>query len=48
MLFFSDLPDPLNYIAGTKDGAASIMIGACANISIKEKHIVNVQDQIVW
>lgn len=37
MLFKGDLPDPLNHFAGSHDGVKSIMIGICANKSIKAK-----------
>ena len=44
MLFVGDLPDPLGYQAGTADGANSILIGAAANLSIKEKRIVSINE----
>jgi len=37
MIFRGNMPDPLNHFAGALDGAKSIMIGICANKSIKEK-----------
>lgn len=37
MLFKGDLPDPLNHFAGSEDGVKSVMIGICANRSIREK-----------
>jgi predicted dehydrogenase len=37
MIFRGDLPDPLGHMAGTYDGVNSVMIGICANKSIKEK-----------
>lgn len=36
MLFKGDLPDPLGQFAGSWEGVNSIMIGICANKSIKE------------
>lgn len=44
MLFARDLPDPFGHMAGSRAGANSLMIGACANISIKEKRLVNIQE----
>ncbi len=41
MLFLANQPDPLGHSAGTRDGANSIMVGAAANISIREKRVVN-------
>lgn len=37
MIFRGNIPDPLGHFAGSYDGAKSIMIGICANKSIKEK-----------
>lgn len=45
-IFVGDLPDPLGLCAGTRDGAASIIIGAAANISIKEKRIVDIAELV--
>ncbi len=42
MLFLKDVPDPLGHAAGTKAGAESIMVGAAANVSIKEGRIVDI------
>jgi len=44
MLFCNDMPDPLGLLAGSYDGAKSIMIGICANKSIKENRPVFVKD----
>jgi len=44
MLFMSGLPDPLGRCAGSYDGAKSLMIGVCANKSIKEKQPCFVKD----
>jgi len=41
-VFVGDLPDPLGLCAGTKDGAYSIIVGAAANISIKEHRPVEI------
>lgn len=46
MLFKGDLPDPYNHFAGSYEGAKSIMIGICANKSIKEKASIFVKDFI--
>jgi len=43
-IFIGDLPDPLGLCAGTKDGAYSIIVGAAANISIKEKRPVDIAE----
>ncbi|MDR1440546.1 MAG: Gfo/Idh/MocA family oxidoreductase [Clostridiales bacterium] len=40
MLFGGAADDPLGYAAGTRAGANSILIGAAANISIRESRIV--------
>lgn len=44
MIFRGNLPDPLNHFAGSYDGVKSIMIGICANKSIKEKKMFCVKD----
>lgn len=44
MLFKGDVPDPLNHFAGSNDGAKSIMIGICANKSIKDKKPYFIKD----
>ncbi|NMA09064.1 MAG: gfo/Idh/MocA family oxidoreductase, partial [Clostridiales bacterium] len=36
--------DPLGHAAGSTDGAYSILVGAAANISIKEGRIVSIED----
>ncbi|MBO4733791.1 MAG: Gfo/Idh/MocA family oxidoreductase [Clostridia bacterium] len=43
-VFVGDLPDPLGLCAGTRDGAYSIIVGAAANISIKERRPVEISD----
>ncbi len=43
-VFVGDQPDPRGYVAGTRDGAYSIIIGAAANISIKERKPVLISD----
>lgn len=43
-VFVGDKPDPLGHCAGTFDGAYSIITGAAANISIKEKRPVRVDE----
>lgn len=43
-VFIGDLPDPLGLCAGTRDGAYSIIVGAAANISIKEKRPVDIAE----
>ena len=42
MLFLDNQPDPLGHAAGTKAGAESIMIGAAANVSIREGRTVDI------
>jgi len=46
MIFRGNLPDPLNHCAGSWDGTKSIMIGVCANKSIKEKKMFRIKDLI--
>lgn len=44
MLFKGDLPDPLNHFAGSYDGVKSIMIGICANKSIRDNKSYRIKD----
>lgn len=44
MLFVGGVPDSLGHLAGTEDGAASVLVGAAANVSIKEKRTVNIRE----
>ncbi len=44
MLFLEDIPDPLGHAAGTKAGTESVMIGASANVSIREGRIVDIRE----
>jgi predicted dehydrogenase len=44
MIFTDDVPDPLGQKAGSRAGAMSLMIGAAANVSIKEKRLVTIRD----
>lgn len=44
MMFKGGMEDPLGYVAGTKDGANSIIIGAAANLSIKEHRVIDIDD----
>jgi len=44
MLFLDNVPDPLHHAAGSIDGAYSIIIGAAANISIREGIVVDVEE----
>ncbi|MEA4889559.1 MAG: Gfo/Idh/MocA family oxidoreductase [Clostridiaceae bacterium] len=46
MLFRNDIPDTLHQAAGSRDGAMSVMIGSCANISIREGVPVRVADLV--
>ena len=48
MVFAGDLPDPLGYMADATDGAKSIMIGICANMSIKEKRNIVLKEILNW
>lgn len=43
-VFVGDKPDPLGHCAGSHDGAYSIIVGAAANISIKEKRPVSISE----
>lgn len=43
MLFLENIPDPLGHGAGSEDGAYSILIGAAANLSIREERMVDIQ-----
>ncbi|MEA4889806.1 MAG: Gfo/Idh/MocA family oxidoreductase [Clostridiaceae bacterium] len=43
MLFLEHVPDPLGHGAGSEDGAYSILIGAAANLSIREERIVDIE-----
>lgn len=45
-LFVGDCSDPLGHRAGSNAGAASIIIGAAANIAIKEKRLVNISELV--
>jgi len=40
------MPDPLNHFAGSWDGVKSIMIGICANKSIKEKKMYTLKELV--
>ncbi len=44
MIFIGDLPDPLGHAAGSMDGAYSILVGAAANVSIRENRIVSIEE----
>ncbi|MBE7040326.1 MAG: Gfo/Idh/MocA family oxidoreductase [Ruminococcaceae bacterium] len=46
MLFKGDVPDTLGRVASSIDGAESLLIGACANESIKTGKIVNLAEII--
>ncbi len=43
-IFLGAEPDPLGHAAGSKDGAYSILVGAAANLSIKEGRVVSIED----
>lgn len=45
-VFVGGQPDPMGHQAGTSDGTASVIVGAAANISIKESRLVKVSDLI--
>jgi predicted dehydrogenase len=47
MLFEQRGADPLRQMAGSREGAMSLLIGASANISIAEKRRVDVKDQLI-
>jgi len=44
MLFNDNIPDPLNHMASVIDGVNSIMIGVCANKSIKNRKIYTIKE----
>ncbi len=44
MIFVGGVEDPLGLCAGTRDGAHSIIIGAAANLSIKEHRVVDIRE----
>lgn len=44
MIFRGHIDDPLNHFAGSDDGVKSIMIGICANKSIKEKRMFSLEE----
>lgn len=46
MLFRGDLPDPLGQLAGSRDGAMSVLIGVAANKSIREHRPVTVEELV--
>ena len=43
-IFLAPEPDPLGHAAGSADGAYSIIVGAAANLSIKEGRVVDVEE----
>ncbi len=46
MLFLDPQPDPLGHGANSLAGAHSVLIGAAANLSIREKRMVSI-DQLL-
>ena len=44
MLFRDNVPDPMGHSAGSLAGANSIMVGAAANVSIKEGRVVDIAE----
>ncbi len=44
MLFVGDKEDSLERMAGSFEGAKSLLIGACANVSIAQKRVVSIED----
>lgn len=46
MLFVGDLEDPLGCQASSMDGALSLLIGASANLSIKQKKPISIREQL--
>lgn len=45
-IFIGDREDVLGHKAGTRDGAFSILVGASANVSIKENRAVNIKEKV--
>ncbi len=42
MIFNENMEDDMNRMAGSTEGAKSLLIGACANVSIREKRTVDI------
>lgn len=45
-IFRGNDEDPLNHMAGSRDGAMSVLIGAAANTSVKEDRPVYIKDMV--
>jgi hypothetical protein len=45
-IFRGNDSDPLGHMAGSRDGAMSVLVGAAANISIKEDRPVYIKDMV--
>ena len=45
-IFIGNQADPLGHQAGTRDGAYSILIGASANVSIRENRPVDIKEKV--
>ena len=48
MLIRGNMPDPLGQIADVRAGINSVMIGACANMSIADGKPHRIDDYIHW
>jgi predicted dehydrogenase len=46
MLFLDGIPDPHGYRAGSTDGAYAMLIGAAANLSIREGRVVDITSML--
>lgn len=46
MIFVGGVPDPLGHMAGSYDGALSVLIGAAANKSIAEGRCIRINDLV--
>lgn len=47
MLIVGGQPDVLNCMASSIEGAKSLLVGACANISIKKRKMINIKEEII-
>lgn len=48
MLFRGNMPDPLGHMADATDGVKSVMLGICAEKSIREGRKVVLKDELDW
>lgn len=48
MVFRGNMPDPLGHLADSADGVKSVMMGICAEKSIREGRKIVLKDEIDW